>query len=247
MFFHRRATQAEYFDSPDRSLAEIVESYEALARINRLFAVAEPFRRRLPILIGAQRCRELSILDLGAGDGSLGAQLAAWARSEHGWDWRVTNVDLSVPALRLSRDGNNVAASVLALPFRDGSFDVVIASQMTHHLEGDAAIIRHLREAWRVSRLAIFLNDLHRGAFLYSMVWLLFQFHRFPPHFREDGLLSVKRGFRVNELQKLAEEAGIPDARAWLYYRSRVMLEASKGALTRPIGHPLPSDGRGTG
>jgi 2-polyprenyl-3-methyl-5-hydroxy-6-metoxy-1,4-benzoquinol methylase len=228
MFFHRRATQAEYFDSPDRPLSEVAESYECLARINRLFAVAEPFRLRLPTLLGADRCQALNLLDLGSGDGSLGAQLAAWARSQHGWDWQVTNVDLSVPALRLSRTGRNVAASALALPFRDESFDVVIASQMTHHLEDDTAIVQHLREAWRVSRHAIFLNDLHRGALLYSLVWLLFQFHRFPAHFRNDGLLSVKRGFRVRELQKLADEAGIPGARAWLYYRSRVMLEARR-------------------
>ncbi|MGN6555715.1 MAG: class I SAM-dependent methyltransferase, partial [Verrucomicrobiota bacterium] len=162
MFLRRRATQAEYFDSLDRPHAEMVEAYASLASVNRLFLFAEPFQRLLPRFLELQNCGSLSILDLGAGDGLLGTSLSEWAAKKHGWKWRFTNLDINLPALRLNEHGQNVAGSALALPFRDNSFDVVIASQMTHHFS-DAEVVQHLREAWRVTRRAIFLSDLHRG------------------------------------------------------------------------------------
>lgn len=227
MFLRRRATQAEYFDSLERPHAEMVEAYASLASVNRLFLFAEPFQRLLPRFLELKNCDSLSILDLGAGDGLLGTSLSKWAAKKHGWKWRFTNLDINVTALRLNEPGQNVAGSALALPFRDNSFDVVIASQMTHHFS-DSEVVQHLREAWRVARRAIFLSDLHRGPALHGLLWLMFCVRRYPEHFRADGLLSVKRGFLVGELQSLANQAGIPGARAWLRYGTRVILEARK-------------------
>ena len=228
MFLSRRATQAEYFDAPDRADAEIGEFYESLASINRLFHFAEPFQRRLPKLVGPHACQSLSILDLGAGDGFLGTMLSEWATKKRGWKWEFTNLDANPAALRRARSGTNVVGSVLALPFSDSSFDVVIASQMTHHLVSDADIIRHFREAWRVARRGILFTDLHRNCFLYAALNLFFRLRRYPKHFRDDALISVRRGFRIGELRKLAAQAGIAGGRAWLYFGARTILEARK-------------------
>ena len=63
-----------------------------------------------------------------------------------------------------------VTGSALQLPFADGSFDLVVASQMTHHLT-DEEVVQHWREAWRVTRDAIFICDLHRNAGFYALLW----------------------------------------------------------------------------
>lgn len=228
MFLKRRALQAEYFDLRERPPAELAEAYRMLHRMNRLCFLSEPFKRRLPFWLGQERCRSLSILDVGAGDGSLGAELSEWARRRQ-WNWRVTNLDLSVPAMRLNPGGRFVAGSALALPFRDNSFDVVIGSQMAHHLNSDEEVCRHFREAWRVTGDLLFLNDLHRNVFLYAVVWAVLRLHRYPRHFLTDGLLSVKRAWRVREWRALAERACIPNARISLYMGARVLLAARKG------------------
>ena len=178
MFLSQRATQAEYFDDRDRPTAEITDFFSALARTNRLFAFAEPFQQLLPRLLGQEKCRSLSLLDLGAGDGSLGKVLSQWAARQN-WDWNFTNLDISPASLRLSQSGHNVVGSVLALPFADASFDVVIASQMTHHLSTNEEVTQHFREAWRVTRSGLLLTDLHRNVFLYGMLWLLFNWKAF--------------------------------------------------------------------
>ncbi len=226
MFLNQRTTQAEYFDLP-RPHPEIAAFYSSLARANRTFQFADPFQQLLPGLVGSEHCRHLTLLDVGAGDGSLGVCLAQWA-SARDWRWRFTNFDISVPALSLGRTDRNVAGSVLALPFADNSFDVVVASQMTHHLVSDADVVRHLYEAWRVARTAVLLSDLHRGPILYGLLRVMFPVFRYPKGFREEGLLSVRRGFRVPELRDLAGRAGLGDPRVSLYCGARVVLQARK-------------------
>ena len=227
MFLSRRATQAEYSDAPGRSAGQIASDYRQLARVNRVFLITDPFQRVLVRWLGPDRCRSLSILDLGAGDGSVGRAITRWA-TQRGWDWRVTNLDWNPLALQLNPGGHNVVGSVLDLPFADNSFDVVIASQMTHHLASDEDVAQHFREAWRVTRDALFLNDLHRNLFLLGLVWLVTRCARLSPDMRADGEMSVRRGWRIIEWRALADKAGIPGARVWLYYGSRIMLQARK-------------------
>jgi len=48
-------------------------------------------------------------------------------------------------------------------------------------------------------------------------------------------LISVKRGFHQQEWRELAARAGIPHAGVWLYYGTRMVLQARKnggGACT---------------
>jgi hypothetical protein len=229
VFLNRRSTQAEYFDAPDRTPEEVARGYGELARMNRVCQFTRPFVTLIPKLLGEQHCHSMTLLDLGAGDGSLGAALRGLAE-KRGWNWRVTNLDLNPLALRLNPAGRNVAASALSLPFANGSFDVVIASQMAHHLTSDTDVAQHFREAWRVARDAVVLCDLHRNLGLLCGVWFWVRVLRLSPQLRDDGVLSVRRGFRVGEWQALAGQAGIVNARISVYAGARIVLQASKPA-----------------
>jgi SAM-dependent methyltransferase len=168
----------------------------------------------------------LEVLDVGAGTGLLGERLSAWAQ-RRGWDWHFTNLDANPVHLRPGSTAKTVTGSALELPFADGSFDLVVASQMTHHLT-DQQVVQHWHEAWRVTRDAMFICDLHRNAGLYAMLWLAMHLMRTSRALREDGLISVKRGFHLREWQELAARAEIPNARVWLYYGTRIVLQARK-------------------
>jgi SAM-dependent methyltransferase len=232
MFFRRRSAQAEYFDLPGRSEAETLAAFRDLDQLNRQFRFAKPFEEILPKWLGIERCAQLEVLDLGAGTGSLGRKLSAWA-NERGWRWQFTNLDSNPLALRFGGEPRAIVGSVLALPFPDASFDLVVASQMTHHLTDDQ-IVRHLREAWRVTRDALFICDLHRNAGFYAVLRLLIPFMRIGRTVREDALLSVKRAFHLCEWLELANRANVPGAHVSLYYGTRIVLQARKGREEQP-------------
>jgi SAM-dependent methyltransferase len=227
MFLSRRAMQEEYFDS-ERPAVEVAEFFRSLGRVNRFFDFAQPFRKLLPRLVGEMNCEELSILDMGAGDGSLGISLQSWA-VKRGWHWRVVNLDTSPMVLGLNPTGLNVAGSAIKLPFHDDSFDVVVTSQMAHHLTDRDAIVL-LQEAWRAARRGLIVCDLHRNLGLYLALRLLFCFQDHPASFRADALLSVQRAWRTGDLARLALEAGLDRAHVSLYFGARVILQATKSA-----------------
>jgi ubiquinone/menaquinone biosynthesis C-methylase UbiE len=231
MLLRQRATEPEHFDDPARTADEISAGYQELARVNRLFHMHDPYTRVLSRWLGPKHCARLSILDLGAGDGWLGAQMEEWAR-QLGWQWQVTNLDLNPVPLRLNAHSRNVAGTALALPFPSDSFDVAIASQMTHHLDDDAEVIQHFREAYRVARLGVFITDMKRSPFLYGVLWIALRLLGITPRMRQDGLISVKRSWRKGELRELAGRAGLRGATVQSYFGTRLIVAAKKAAAT---------------
>jgi len=133
--------------------AAVRSSYDTAAPLwaqgpERLYAVlAQALVASLPVPVAGRR-----VLDLGAGTGVAGrAALAAGAS-------QVVAADLAPAMLRrggMGRGGgagartalHPVAADAAALPFRDGSFDVVVAAFCLNHM---TSIVTGLREARRV-------------------------------------------------------------------------------------------------
>lgn len=96
-----------------------------------------------------------TVLDLGAGDGSIAAGLMALRR-----DLKVEGVDVMIrPRTHIpvtEYDG-------VTLPFADKSFDFVTIVDVLHHTDDPAAV---LTEAARVARQAVIVKDhLMEGAF----------------------------------------------------------------------------------
>jgi SAM-dependent methyltransferase len=81
------------------------------------------------------------LLDVGTGDGQTVSALAS--------DGFVVGLDASIEALRTAPLARRVGGSALALPFPDGSFAVVLAGDVFHHLDEDALMVA-LGEAHRV-------------------------------------------------------------------------------------------------
>jgi 2-polyprenyl-6-hydroxyphenyl methylase/3-demethylubiquinone-9 3-methyltransferase len=84
------------------------------------------------------------LLDVACGGGLLAPQLA-------GLGYRHLGVDLTASAVDLARDHGVVAVrgDVTQLPFRDASFDVVVAGEILEHVTDMAAVVA---EACRVLR-----------------------------------------------------------------------------------------------
>lgn len=225
MFLRSRDLTPEYFDSPERTSTELAEHYEWLGRMNKLTQFDRPFRIWIPQILGTAACKQLSIVDLGAGNGMLGQTLTQFARGQ-GWDWRFTNVDLNLP--HPGSGGSTletwVKASVTDLPFATNSFDLAIATTMTHHLNSDDDVSAHFREARRVARKAILICDMVRSPIFMAALWTVLIALRAPKEFRRDGVQSVKRGWRESEWRRLAASAGLTGARVWSEHGTRILL-----------------------
>lgn len=95
-----------------------------------------------------------SVLDIGAGDGSLGAALEVFRPCTRVFGLEVSVRAATRPGFRLARfDGR-------ALPLADGTVDVALLSNVLHHAANPLAL---LLEARRVARRTIVKDHLARG------------------------------------------------------------------------------------
>jgi SAM-dependent methyltransferase len=200
----------EALDGPGGDPATVRATLADIARVNALLggsaAAAFGLRR---LLEHAPDGRVLTLLDVGAGSGDIALHLArrAWRR---GVRLRPVALERHPVAARLCRRaGVPVAlADGGRLPLADGAVDVVLASQLLHHLERASAIVL-LQELARVARVGVIVADLRRHAVAAAGIWLasyLLRLHRVTRH---DGVTSVRRGFTASELAALLRAAGL--------------------------------------
>ena len=189
----------EYLDDPStspevraRSLADVRVSNRLLGGLH---AVLAEVGRIAPALGDS-----VSVLDVGTGLADVPVRVRALLAK------RKVTVELfgvdEAPSLarhNLAVLDGSVCGDARYLPFRSSSIDLVICSQMLHHLE-DREIGAVLAELDRVARTAVIVSDLRRSWFAAIGFWLVSQVLRFHPVTRHDGVVSVLRGFTSREL-----------------------------------------------
>jgi ubiquinone/menaquinone biosynthesis C-methylase UbiE len=231
--FHQRSHELEHLDRGDYTVEEYENCIIELQRVNEWLGDVRALRHSLLQTIKQTALRDFSVLDVGAGSGELLRLTADWAKKNNR-QARLVGLELNARSARaiLEHSGkfDGIAAvrgDALRLPFTNDTFDYAICSLFTHHFP-DAQIISVLRELNRVTRRQIFVIDLHRHAvayYLFSTIGHLFFHNRL---IREDGALSILRGFTPVELHKLAERAGLTKISVVRKFPYRLVLSGSK-------------------
>lgn len=175
-----------------------------LPRVNRWLGGTRALRLEFLRVLRLIDRSDIRLLDVGCGVGDLPAALVE-AGKDVGVKVDPVGVDLHREVLEVAnrRGVRPVLGSGLRLPFADRSFDVVTASMVLHHFEGEQ-LATVLRECCRVGRYAVIVNDLYRHPLAWAG-WLAWSslFVR-GSVIRYDGAISVRRGFREEDLWKLA-------------------------------------------
>lgn len=93
------------------------------------------------------------------------------------------------------------------LPVRARGVDVVLISQVAHHLAPEAAV-QLFRDASEAARVGVVVADLRRSELAVAAFRVGSALLRFDRVTRDDGITSVRRGYQVDELRGLVRRAG---------------------------------------
>lgn len=228
-----RSPEKEILDLEIPDYSETVASYLLIQRVNRFLGGTEALLSCFKEFSKHwKKNSPVSILDVGCGTADIPRSLVDWGRKK-GSPLSVTCLDLNEHALSYTQKNLSrypeffwVRASNSHLPFRDESFDYVISSMFFHHLE-NPEIVATLRNFNRIARRGIVVNDLVRNRLAYFGILSLSQF--IPNRiFRFDAPLSVRRGFRPEEIRSLARQAGLDYLRFQSRYAFRFTLAGEK-------------------
>ncbi len=193
----KRVDAPEILDSDDCSPQDVAISMKDLGRVNRWFGGVTTTQTLIERVARARGLTHLSVLEVAAGSGEV-PRLAARRLAGKGIELELTLLDRA-PS-HLPRGNRSVVGDALALPFRDASFDVVTSNLFAHHLP-PAVVGQFVKEAMRVSRHAVLINDLVRHSLHLSLAFAGFPLMRSRVAWR-DGLTSVRRAYLPSEMRE---------------------------------------------
>lgn len=228
-----RKNSEEILDSEECPALETQKSLRDLCRMNRWFGGVGTTRKLIYQVARATGLKRMTLLEVAAGFGEVpraaGRQLA-----RRGITLDITDLD-RVPS-HLRPQHRALVGDALALPFRDGSFDLVSCSLFAHHLQPNE-LRQFANEAMRVSRQAFIINDLIRHPLHLALVYAGFPLMRSYIS-RVDGVASVKRAYTPDEVRHILTDepqtSKIETSTHYLFRMGVILWKREAAANDRP-------------
>lgn len=188
------------------------EALDKIAKINQLLGGNKLTLSGVKKLISNNlNTIKITIVDVGCGNGDMLRILADYGKRNNlklnliGIDANDFTVNY---ARHLSKRYANISYRCLDVfdkEFNEIKYDIALCTLTLHHFKEDE-ILKLMSVFYRNANLGIVINDLHRSALSYRLFQLLCYVFRLNAISREDGLTSILRGFKREELSRFSEK-----------------------------------------
>jgi len=163
--------------------------------------------------------QELTIADIGCGHGDILRDVAKFGR-KNGYKMKLIGMDANPTAIAYANELSTEfpelsfkTEDIFSEAFKNRKFDVVLATLFLHHFK-EAQLASFLGNTLKQTKIGIVVNDLHRHKLAYYLFMLLSVFIK-NNMIIEDGLTSVLRGFKRNELAHISKKLKVKPQISW--------------------------------
>ena len=203
-----RSNKIEIMDDLNMEGELLLKTLDQIAAINRRLGGNKATIQGLYALLGqAPKDVPVSIIDLGCGSGDMLRAIADLGRKQ-GRIFKLIGIDANEYTInyarRLSVEYPEISykkMDVFSDEFSALSGDIVLATLFLHHFK-DPEIEKMLASLLNKISMGIVINDLHRCRRAYWLFRMISPFIS-NPMVRNDGAISVLRGFKKNELLEI--------------------------------------------
>ena len=209
-----RTDEPEIMDDFTLEGKELQEALDKIAKINQLLGGNKLTLQGLKILIkNLDKRKEYTIVDIGCGNGNMLRYIANFGL-ENKYNFNLIGIDANAftinHAINLSQNYRNISykcEDIFNKQFDELKYDIVLCTLTLHHFK-ENEILELISVFYKNSTIGIIINDLHRSKLayrLFQVVCLVFNLNKMS---REDGLISILRGFKKEEFVTFAKKLG---------------------------------------
>ena len=211
--FKTRAMEAEFLDEPDCDPRLAADSYRFMEGINGYWGGIRVVRRFLAAEVRQRHDNApLRILDIGSGSCDIPLAMSRWARRRN-IPLHVTCLEMAGPAAEIARRKLAQANDPSVYLLQEDAFthepsepyDCAVASMCFHHFSNDQILLLLERLRGFVTH-RVLINDLRRSPWASLGAGLLLFGTGAMSGVRHDALLSIRRGFRIDELKSVLQQ-----------------------------------------
>ncbi|WP_339838271.1 methyltransferase domain-containing protein [uncultured Flavobacterium sp.] len=203
-----RTEEEEIMDDFSLEGEELREALDKIASINQLLGGNQLTLQGVKKLINSKD--EITIVDVGCGNGDMLRALADFGIKNNlkfnliGIDANAFTIDY---AIKLSKEYPNISykcEDIFSEAFSQLNYDIVLCTLTLHHFKNNQ--IDYLIQLFnKQAKIGIVINDLHRNIIAYRAFQLICFFFKLNRMSKEDGLISILRGFKKQELIDFSE------------------------------------------
>lgn len=190
---------------------ELRDALDKIAAINRLLGGNKLTLEGVKSLLSKTQKRTLTIVDVGCGSGDMLHVLADFG-AKNNLELTLIGIDANPFTIRHARSisGNypNITfrcENIFDKSFREINCDIILCTLTLHHFK-DKEILGLITTFQRQAKLGIVINDLQRSMVAYRLFQCICAVFGLNKMSREDGLVSILRGFKERELVAFSKQ-----------------------------------------
>ncbi|WP_316851079.1 methyltransferase domain-containing protein [Pedobacter agri] len=210
-----RSNAPELMDDFEMEGEVLRDALDKIASINKLLGGNKVTLEGVKTLLKSKPKTQLvRITDIGCGNGDMLRTLADYANKENlnftlkGIDANLFTID---HAKKLSESYPNIiyeCSNVFDDLQETEECEIYLCTLTLHHFKDDE-IIKLMSRLKQSAKIGIVINDLHRSALAYKLFRALCVVFRLNDMSREDGLISILRGFKKADLLEYARKLNL--------------------------------------
>ena len=240
-----RSYQKELMDGEDIPFPAMAQTLRELDIINTRLgghAITISAVRQL-----AANNRSLHICETGCGGGDNLRAIYLYCKKA-GINTRFTGIDMNADCIRYAGQQNPclpchwICSDYARVKFDADKPDIIFSSLFCHHLN-DGQLLQMIKWSEENCTLGFFINDLHRHRMAFYLIRYLTKFFSRSYLVKHDASLSVARGFKRADWEKLFRESGLGDFQlSWRWaFRWLVIYRKLPGTVQKMPGHQIAS------
>lgn len=201
-----RTRETELMDDFDLQGKKLVKTLKDLENINAWLGGNQITMNGIKRLIkNHPKNKPIHIVDVGCGNGGMLRKIAFWARKK---DFKInlTGIDANPHAIKIAQqlgedfpEINFLTLNVFSEKFSQHQYDIILCTLTLHHFK-DREVEKLLYLFTQQAGLGVVINDLQRSKTAYRLFRAFCAVFIHNDIARKDGLTSILRGFRKNEL-----------------------------------------------
>jgi len=210
-----RTLEAEIMDDFSLHGTELRAALDQIARINQLLGGNKVTLNGIKKLMKRiQTSQPIIIADVGCGNGDMLRMLANYGLKNN-INFKLIGIDANSftvsHAKTLSKEYTNIeylCLDIFSEDFRAINYDIVLCTLTLHHFS-DEEILNIIAIFNDKANVGIVVNDLHRSKLAYRLFEIICMLFNLSKMSREDGLVSILRGFKKNELEEFSKKLNL--------------------------------------
>ena len=192
----------------------LVTALDDIARINQLLGGNSVTLDGVKTLIkDFPKDQLITIIDFGCGSGDMLRMLSKFG-AQNNLKFNLIGIDANEATIRhaekCSEGFQNItylAEDIFLYDFSKFSIDIALITLTLHHFK-EEGILKIMKVIFNLVKKGIVVNDLQRSKLAYRLFQAIIFIFRLEKMTANDGLISILRGFKRNDLEKFSKDLG---------------------------------------